>query len=227
MEKISLVRIICLLSLLISTVVWINISTSGEPFTIARLKYSGGGDWYIDRTSLPNLLEQLRERVGMNTTKEEVIVTASDSELFSYPLIYLTGHGTVRFSDMEVKRLREYFKRGGVLWADDNYGLDETFREEIKKIFPNHPLQELKPGHPIFSSFYRFEYGLPKIHKHDEKPPQLFGVYYEGRIAVLYTYETDIGDGIESEGVHPKDTPFIREEAMKMAINIIVYILSS
>ena len=198
-----------------------------EPFTIGRLKYSGGGDWYSDPTSLPNLLRELRERLHLNVAKEESVVSPIDSELFSYPLIYMTGHGTVRFSDEEISQLREYFRRGGVLWADDNYGMNETFREGISQIYPDLPLQEIPFDHPVFSMYYRFDRGLPKIHEHDGGPPHLYGVFLNGRLVILYTFNTDIGDGIESKGVHPQDSDETREQAMKMAINIILFILSS
>ncbi|MBD3265197.1 DUF4159 domain-containing protein [bacterium] len=196
-------------------------------FTIARLKYSGGGDWYSNPTSLPNLLAQLQERLGMETTKEEAIVTPSDPDLYSYPFLYMNGHGTVRFSSKHVDMLKDYFNRGGFLWADDNYGMDKSFRREIAKVFPDSPLIEIPYDHPVFSIYYNFENGLPKIHEHDGGPPHLLGIIKDGRIAVLYTFNTDIGDGLESEGVHPKDSPQIREQAMKMAINIVLYALSN
>ncbi len=202
-------------------------SQPGGEFTIARLKYAGGGDWYSNPTSLPNLLIQLSERLEMDCEREEKVVTIDDADLFRYPLLYMNGHGTVRFSDGEIQRLREYFRRGGVLWADDNYGIDTSFREEITKVFPDHPLKEIPYDHPVFSIYYQFEHGLPKIHEHDGGPPHLYGVYLDGRLVVIYTFDTDIGDGLESEGAHPLDSAETREQAMRMAINIVLFVLSS
>ncbi len=196
-------------------------------FTIARLHYAGGGDWYSNPTSLPNLLRELGSRIHLETAREESTVKPSDPNIFSYPLLYMNGHGTVRFSDTDVANLREFFRRGGVLWADDNYGMDESFRREITKVFPDRSLVKLPFDHPIYSIYYTFEQGIPKIHEHDGGPPHLYGIYANGRVAVLYSFNTDIGDGLESEGVHPKDTPQIREQAMRMAINIVLYVLSS
>ncbi|MBN2326163.1 MAG: DUF4159 domain-containing protein [Candidatus Omnitrophica bacterium] len=215
------------LLLIVFLVLGMNAASDPDLFTIGRLKYSGGGDWYSDPTSLPNLLRELRERFKIDTAREEAVVSPMDAELFQHPLIYMTGHGTVKFSDEEVERLREYFRRGGVLWADDNYGMDESFRKEIGRIFPDNPLQEIPVDHPIFSIYYHFPKGTPKIHEHDGGPPHLLGIFSNGRLAVLYTFNTDIGDGIESEGVHPQDPPEVREQAMKMALNLVLFILSS
>ncbi len=216
-----------LLNLLLCLFISSVLAQSSSQFTIARLKYSGGGDWYSNPTSLPNLLRELRERINLETDKEESVIPPSDSNLFFYPLLYMNGHGTVRFSEEDVKNLREYFERGGVLWADDNYGMDESFRKEIAKVFPDQPLIELPHDHPVYSMYYTFEKGLPKIHEHDGGPPHLYGIYLDERIVVLYTFNTDIGDGLESEGVHPKDSAETREQAMRMAINIVLYVLSS
>lgn len=201
-------------------------SVGGE-FTIARLHYSGGGDWYSNPTSLPNLLAELRNRIKMATTLEEAVVTPTDPNLFSFPLLYMNGHGTVRFSDKDVQNLREFFKRGGVLWADDNFGMDPSFRAEIAKVFPEQPLVELPNDHPVYSVYYAFDKGLPKIHEHYGGPPHLLGIYLDGRLAVIYTFNTDIGDGMESAGVHPEDSPEIREQAMRMGVNIVLFALSS
>jgi hypothetical protein len=199
---------------------------SSLQFTIARLKYAGGGDWYSNATSLPNLLRELRTRVHMETDREESIVEPSDPNLFSFPLVYMNGHGTVRFSEADVVSLREYVRRGGVLWADDNYGMDESFRKELLRVLPDHSLVELSFDHPIYSIYYTFDNGCPKIHEHDGGPARLYGIYLDGRIAVLYTFNTDIGDGLESEGVHPEDSLEIREQAMRMAINIVLFVLA-
>ncbi len=196
-------------------------------FTIGRLKYSGGGDWYSDPSSLPNLLTQLQERLNIDTAREETVIAPSDPNLFSLPMIYMTGHGTVRFSTRDIDNLREYFERGGMLWADDNYGMDESFRKEIRRVFPDSPLIELPNDHPVYSIYYHFDKGAPKIHEHHGGPPHVYAIYHKGRMAVLYTYNTDIGDGIESEGVHPEDSPETREQAMKMALNIVLLALSN
>ncbi|MGB3479030.1 MAG: DUF4159 domain-containing protein [bacterium] len=194
-------------------------------FTIARLKYSGGGDWYSDPSSLPNLLEAINERTTIRAAPREENVEITDPELFQYPYLYMTGHGKVRFSDEDVKILRNYFAAGGFLHADDNYGMDSTFRKEIEKVFPNSPLIELPFDHDIYHSFYEFPNGLPKIHEHDGKPPQGFGMFYDNRLVVFYTYECDLGDGWEDPDVH-NDPPEKREDAIKMGINIIVYSLT-
>ncbi|MGB3340917.1 MAG: DUF4159 domain-containing protein [bacterium] len=195
-------------------------------FTIARLKYTGGGDWYSDPSSLPNLLEAINERTTIRAAPREENVEITDPKLFQYPYLYMTGHGKVHFSDEEVKILRNYFAAGGFLHADDNYGMDSTFRQEIQKIFPESPLIELPFDHGIFRSYYEFPKGLPKIHEHDGKPPQGFGIFYDERLVVFYTYECDLGDGWEDPDVH-NDPPEKREDAIKMGINIIVYSLTN
>lgn len=194
-------------------------------FTIARLKYSGGGDWYSNPSSLPNLLEAINERTTIRAAPREENVEITDPKLFQYPYLYMTGHGKVRFSDEEIKILRKYFAAGGFLHADDNYGMDSTFRREIEKVFPDSPLIELPFDHDIYHSFYEFPNGLPKIHEHDGKPPQAFGMFYDNRLVVFYTYECDLGDGWEEPDVH-NDPPEKREDAIKMGINIIVYSLT-
>jgi hypothetical protein len=193
-------------------------------FTIGRVKYNGGGDWYADPSSLPNLLEALNERTTIRAAPREENVEITDPKLFQYPYLYMTGHGTVRFTDEEIKVLRSYFAAGGFLHADDNYGMDSTFRQEIEKIFPDSPLIELPFDHPIYHSYYEFPNGLPKIHEHDNKPPQGYGIFYDGRLVVFYTYECDLGDGWEDPDVH-NDPPEKREQAIKMGINIIIYSL--
>ena len=194
-------------------------------FTVARLKYSGGGDWYADPSSLPNLLEAINERTTIRAAPREENVEITDPKLFQYPYLYMTGHGKVRFSDEDIKILREYFAAGGFLHADDNYGMDSTFRIEVKKIFPDSPLIELPFDHDIYHSFYDFPNGLPKIHEHDGKPPQGFGIFYNERLVIFYTYECDLGDGWEDPDVH-NDPPEIKDQALKMGINIVVYSLT-
>ena len=192
---------------------------------IPRVKYSGGGDWYSDPTSLPNLMKQTSERLKIPAEIDNVAVSISDPEIFKYPMIYLTGHGKVRFKDHEANQLLTYLNNGGFIWIDDNYGLDKYIRRELKKVYPEKKLAQLPKDHPIFHTAYDFPEGLPKIHEHDGKPPAAFAIFDKGRMTVLYTYETDIGDGLEDKGVHPEDTPETREKAMKMAINIITYVM--
>ena len=194
-------------------------------FTIARLKYSGGGDWYSDPSSLPNLLEAINERTTIRAAPREENVEITDPKLFQYPYLYMTGHGKVRFSDEDIKILRKYFAAGGFLHADDNYGMDSTFRREIEKVFPDSPLIELPFDHDIYHSFYEFPNGLPKIHEHDSESPQGFGIFYDDQLVVFYTYESDLGDGWEDPDVH-NDPPEKREDAIRMGINIIVYSLT-
>lgn len=195
-------------------------------FTIGRLKYGGGGDWYANPSSLTNLLNAINERTSVRAAPREEVVEITDPKLFEHPYIYMTGHGNVRFTDEEVKVLRAYFAAGGFLHADDNYGMDTTFRREIEKIFPDSPLVELPFYHPIYSSFYEFPNGLPKIHEHDGKPAQGFGVFYENRLVIFYTYECDLGDGWEDPDVH-NDPPEKREQALRMGVNIVMYSLTN
>ncbi len=194
-------------------------------FTIARLKYGGGGDWYCDPSSLPNLLKAINERTTIRAAPKEVVVELTDPNLFKYPYLYMTGHGEVRFTEEETKILRQYLTNGGFLHADDCYGMDSSFRREMRRVFPNVPLIELPFDHAIYHSFYDFPDGLPKIHEHDNKPPQGFGIFYENRLVVFYSYETDLGDGWEDPAVH-NDPPEKRESALKMGINIVVYALT-
>jgi len=202
--------------------------TFGDPgpgeFTIARLKYRGGGDWYTDPTSLPNLLEQVEQVLGVQTG-EEVRVSPLDDHLFTYPFVYITGHGKVKFSNEEAGRLRLYLESGGFLWADDCYGMDEYFRREIRKVFPDDELVELPFDHEIYHMVYDFDSGLPKIHEHHGGPPHGYGIVHNGRLVVFYSYNTDIGCGLEDAEVH-HDPPEKREAAMRMAINIVAYALT-
>ena len=190
--------------------------------TLARLKYPGGGDWYWGNSALPNLITFIKQNTKINIADEEVVVSLLDENLFNYPFLFMTGHGNVKFSDQEMERLRKYLASGGFLFANDSYGMDEAFRREMKKIFPDNDLVELPFGHKIYHSYFDFPNGLPKIHKHDGKPAQGFGIIYKGRLVVFYAYESDIGDGWEDEQVHndPKEK---REQALKMGVNILVW----
>jgi hypothetical protein len=193
-------------------------------FTIGRIKYDGGGDWYSDPTSLPNLLAFFQKETGIQAAPREVIVEPSNPEIFNYPYLYLTGHGRITFSDEEAANLRQHLTAGGFLHVDDNYGLDEHFRREIKKVFPKDDLVELPYSHSIYHSFFDFPNGPPKIHEHDKKPPQGFGIVHEGNLVVYYTYESDLGDGWEDSDVHD-DPEDIRLQALRMGVNIIVHSL--
>lgn len=192
--------------------------------TIARLQYEGGGDWYANPSSLPNLLSAIRERTGVPVAPREATVRPLDANLRDYPYLYLTGHGNVRFSVQERSALRAYLLDGGFLHADDNYGLDESFRDEVAAIFPDRELVELPADHPVFHQVYEFPEGLPKIHEHDGAAPQAYGVFDRGRLVLFYSFESDLGDGWEDADVHddPEDT---REAALRMGVNLFLYAL--
>jgi len=194
-------------------------------FTIARLHYNGGGDWYSNPSSLPNLLRFLRENTNVPVSPEPVSVRVTDPELFRYPYLYMNGHGNVRFSPREVEILRNYLLSGGFLHADDNYGMDRSFRREIRRIFPEKELVELPFEHPIYHVYYDFPAGPPKVHEHDGKPPQGLAIVHQGRVVVYYTYESDLGDGWEDPQVH-NDPPEVRLAALRMGVNIIIYALT-
>ena len=194
-------------------------------FTIARLKYGGGGDWYWGASAIPNMLRYLRENANLRVAEEsaeEVKVSIMDENLFNYPFLFLTGHGNIKFSDEEVERLRTYLTHGGFLFANDSYGLDAAFRREMKKVFPDKELVDLPFNYGIYHCYYDFPNGLPKIHKHDEKPAQGLGIFQEGKLVVFYAYESDIGDGWEDPQVH-NDPPEKREQALRMGVNNITW----
>jgi Domain of unknown function (DUF4159) len=193
---------------------------------IALLKYSGGGDWYANPTSLPNLIKYSNQNINTRIKAKPGLVEPSSPDLFSYPYVHMTGHGNVVFSESDVINLRNYMTSGGFLHIDDNYGMDEYIRKEIKKIFPNIDLVEIPANHPIFQKPFSFPAGVPKIHEHDGKRPQAFGVFFENRLVLLYTYETDLGDGWEDVEVH-NDPIEIRTKALKMGANIMNYIFNN
>jgi hypothetical protein len=197
---------------------------AADSITIARLQYGGGGDWYANPSSLPNLLAAIRERTGIRVARRELSVTPLDPGLRDSPYLYMTGHGNVRFSPTERTALREYLLGGGFLHADDNYGLDESFREEMRQIFPDAELTEIPPDHPVFHAFYDFPDGLPKIHEHDGNAPRALGIFQGGRLLVFYSFESDLGDGWEDPDVHD-DLPAVREQALRMGVNLFVYVL--
>ncbi len=191
-------------------------------FTIARVKYEGGGDWYSNPSSLPNLLRFVNEEVGIVTSDKETGVELSSSRLFSCPYLYINGHGNIRLTEREVEQLRRYFEAGGFLHADDNYGMDGSFRREMKRVLPESDFIDLPFNHPIYHSLFDFKSGPPKIHEHDGKPAQGLGLFLDGRLVVYYTYQSDLGDGWEDPNVH-EDPPETRMAALKMGANIIVW----
>jgi len=190
--------------------------------TIGRLHYDGGGDWYANPSSLPNLLSAIRSRTRLRVAVEEKVVTLSDDDLWNVPYLYMTGHGNVRWSDRDLGTLRRYLQQGGFLHADDNYGMDASIRRELARLLPDHPLVEVPLQHPIYHLVYDFPRGMPKIHVHDGKPAQGFGIFLEGRLVVFYSYQSDLGDGWEDPQVH-HDTPEKREAALKMGVNLFAY----
>jgi hypothetical protein len=192
---------------------------------VALLKYGGGGDWYSDPTALPNLIEYCNKNLKTNIHPEPSTIDIGSPEIFNFPFVHLTGHGNIVLSESDALNLRTYLESGGFLHVDDNYGLDEYFKREIKKVFPEKELIELPPGHNIFNQKYKFSEGLPKIHEHDNKPPQAFGMFIEDRMVLLYTYESDLGDGWEDEAVHNNPAE-IRDIALKMGANIISFVFN-
>ena len=202
------------------------VSVSSFSQEIALLKYSGGGDWYANPTSLPNLIKFSNQNSNTKIKSKPGLVEPSSPDLFSYPFVHMTGHGNVAFSDSDVLNLRNYMTSGGFLHIDDNYGMDQYIRKEIKKIFQNIDLIEIPANHVIFQKPYLFPSGIPKIHEHDAKRPQAFGIFIEGRLVLLYTYETDLGDGWEDEEVH-NDPIEVRLKALKMGTNILNYIFNN
>jgi hypothetical protein len=193
---------------------------------IALVKYGGGGDWYANPTSLPNLIKYCNANINTRITSKPATVEPGSPNLFSYPFLHMTGHGNVVFSDSEVSNLNKYLLSGGFLHIDDNYGMDQYIRKEIKKIFPNHDLIEIPATHSIFQKPFPFPNGLPKIHEHDGKRPQAFGIFSDNRIVLLYTFQSDLGDGWEDPEVH-NDPTVVREKALKMGANIINYIFNN
>ncbi len=192
---------------------------------LGLLKYSGGGDWYANPTSLPNLVKFVNENLGTKIIPEPGTVEVGSMDIFNYPFVHMTGHGNVVFSDMDVEILRTYLMGGGFLHIDDNYGLDPYVRREMKKVFPDQEFVELPFSHPIYHQHYSFDKGLPKIHEHDGKPAQGFGLFHDNRLVVFYTYECDLGDGWESYAVH-KDPEQVRLLALQMGANIISYVFN-
>jgi hypothetical protein len=194
--------------------------------TIARVHYEGGGDWYANPSSLPNLLHEIAQRSTIRVAGRPGEVRLTDPDLPDYPYLYLTGHGNVSLSDREVEALRRQLRAGGFLHVDDNYGLDASFRREIARVFPDEELTDVPLDHPVYNIRYAFPEGLPKIHEHDGLPAQGLGIFLEGRLAVFYSYQSDLGDGWEDATVH-RDPPELREQAIRMGVNLFLYALSA
>lgn len=204
----------------------VNIYSQNETgFQIARLKYSGGGDWYNDPSAEVNLLKFVQANTNIKVNAEYKFVDVSSDEIFSYPFLFITGHGNIVFSNDEAKRLRKYLENGGFLYIDDDYGMDKAIRREMKKVFQQNDFVEIPFSHKIFNIFYTFENGTPKTHEHDKNAPQTFGIFLGNRLAVLYTFESNPSDGWADPEVH-NDPTVKREEALKFGANIIIYALS-
>lgn len=214
-----------LIATIIISVGWIN-SLAQMPLKIAKLKYQGGGDWYANKTALPNLIAFCNKELGMNMATEEDVAEVGSPNLYDYPYLYMTGHGNVIFSMNEAQNLRNYLIGGGFLHVDDNYGMDKFVRIELKKVFPELELIEVPFAHPIYHQKFEFPNGLPKIHEHDAKPAQGFGLFYEGRLVVFYSYECDLGNGWEDRRIH-NDPEEKRQQALRMGANILSYCFTS
>lgn len=193
---------------------------------IALLQYNGGGDWYANPTSLPNLIKFCNEQIDTTIKAKPGTVSPGDIDLFDYPFVHMTGHGNVYFSDDEAQNLRNYLLSGGFLHIDDNFGMDPYLRKELVKIFPNKELKELPANFPIFSYQFKFPDGLPKIHEHERGKPQAFGIFVEDRLVLLYTFESDLGDGWENPEIH-NDPADVRLKALQMGANLIKYVFEN
>ena len=214
-----------LIATLIISAGWIN-GLAKIPLKIAKIKYQGGGDWYANKTALQNLITFCNKELGMTLATEEDVAEVGSPNLYDYPYLYMTGHGNVVFSMNEAQNLRNYLIGGGFLHVDDNYGMDKFVRIELKKVFPELELLELPFTHPIYHQKFDFPNGLPKIHEHDAKPAQGFGLFYEGRLVVFYSYECDLGNGWEDKRIH-NDPEEKRVQALRMGANILSYCFTS
>ncbi len=201
---------------------------AGTPsYKIALLKYGGGGDWYANlETSLPNLIRFCNQNLSTNIDPEQGIVEAGSPEIYNFPFVHMTGHGNVVFSPQEAENIRNYLISGGFLHIDDNYGLDQFIRPQMKRVFPELDFVELPFSHPIYNQKYSFPNGLPKVHEHDNKPPQGFGLIYNGRLVCFYSFECDLGDGWEDPEIH-SDSPDARNKALRMGANLIQYVFTN
>ena len=202
-----------------------GVSAQSEKIKIAKLQYSGGGDWYANKTALPNLAKFCNEQLGTTIDEENAVVTVGSPELFNYAFVYMTGHGNVVFSPSEAENLRKYLTSGGFLHIDDNYGLNDYIRLEMKKVFPELEFIELPHDHPIYHQKFNFPNGIPKIHEHDNKPAQGFGLIYEGKLVCYFSYESDLGNGWEDQRIH-NDPEEVRLKALRMGANLLTYVFT-
>jgi len=209
----------------VGCLVFANVFANDNSLKIALLKYNGGGDWYANETALPNLAKFCNENLGTTISDDIVTIEVGSPEIFNYPYLHMTGHGNVVFNDQEADNLRNYLMAGGFLHVDDNYGMDPFVRPALKKVFPGLQLVEVPFSHKIYHQKYEFNSGLPKVHEHDGKPAQGLGYFYEGRLVVFYSFESDLGDGWEDPEVH-SDPPDVREKALRMGANIIQYVFT-
>jgi hypothetical protein len=216
-----------LFSFLLITTLCSCITTASAQYAykIAKLKYGGGGDWYANKTSVPNLIKFCNQNLRMNIFPEEDIVEPGSPDLFSYPFVHLTGHGNVVFSESEARNLRKYLISGGFLHLDDNYGLDKFIRREMKKVFPELEFVEVPFNHAVYHQKFQFPNGLPKVHEHDSKAPQGFGLFWQGRLVCFYSYECDLGNGWEDQSVY-NDPEELRQQALRMGANLVQYALT-
>ena len=222
MNKILYLFLLCILQ----TTLFAQTKTAPSDFVLARLKYYGGGDWYNDPSALPNLLQFMDDNSNIAVGNSEAVVEIMDEGLFSYPIIFMTGHGRITLSKQEAARLRLYLTSGGFLFADDDYGMDKSFRQEIKKVFPEAGLLEIPFSHEIYHSHFEFAGGLPKTHEHDGGPPKGFGIFHESRMVLFYSFNTNISDGWADPDVH-SDPPEVRQKALEMGTNIVVFALTN
>lgn len=220
----SMLICLCLLPFIMASAATNQNQVTEKCWAVARLKYGGGGDWYSGPTMLPNLQKRLQRELNLSVCSDEKVIGLLDGNLYDYSILFMTGHGNVEFSEAERSILREYLLRGGLLFADDNYGLDTSFRREMKILFPNHSLKPMTNQHPVFKSHFKFLNGLPKIHEHDGKRATAFGIDIEGRTVVFYSYECDLGNGWEDLETY-KDPAELHESALKMGVNVVAWFL--
>ncbi|MCD6163250.1 MAG: DUF4159 domain-containing protein [candidate division Zixibacteria bacterium] len=225
MKKSFLIMLIALILTGVGMSQFNTVESNHSAFTVARLQFSGGGDWYCGRSGISNLHKFLAENTNVAVVDEEVNIKAADPELYNYPFLYLTGHGNIKLTEQEVSALREYLISGGFLFANDSYSLAPAFKREMKRVFPEKELVELPFSHEIYHCLYEFPNGLPKIHEHDNKPPQGFGIFWDEELVVFFAYESDIGDGWEDYEVH-KDPPEKHQASLKMGANIVTYAMT-
>ncbi|MBD3225097.1 MAG: DUF4159 domain-containing protein [Caldithrix sp.] len=203
---------------------WVYFSALAQPVQPVRIHYDGGGDWYGNKTTWINILEKARTELDLKVAPKEKALRITDLEFYQHPIAYIAGHGNISFTENEADRLRTFLTSGGFLWADDDYGMDTSFRRSMKKVFPELKFVELPFSHPIYHNFYDFDNGLPKIHEHDGGAPRGYGLIYQDRLVCFYSFNTDISDGCEDANIH-NDPEYKRNQALKMAVNILLYAL--